>query len=139
MYNGTAFPTQWVELTNMGPRARRVNLQYLCQVEDIDEGAGREFRVECTGTYRFVAVFRTPRHVHAYLNSCPHQGRSLNYAPDQFLFTDEGRLVCAHHGACFDIENGKCVSGPCPGAALTPVELEIRDGSIYFVSAPSFE
>ncbi|NNE04276.1 MAG: Rieske 2Fe-2S domain-containing protein [Xanthomonadales bacterium] len=113
-------------------------MQYLCQQSEITSESGREFRLDVEGHVRFVAVFRTANGIRAYLNSCPHQGRSLNWAPDQFLFTDDGKLVCAHHGATFDVGSGTCVSGPCPGASLTPVDIELKDGSVYFVSAPTF-
>lgn len=54
---------------------------------------------------------------HAYANVCPHAGRRLDWAPGQFLL-DRGRLVCAAHGACFALDTGLCVSGPCVGASL---------------------
>ncbi|MDX1459460.1 MAG: Rieske (2Fe-2S) protein [Xanthomonadales bacterium] len=106
-------------------------MNFLCRVEEVPEGQGREFRLEWEGRPRYIAVFNRAAGFRAFVNACPHQGRSLNWAPDEFLFTDEGRLVCAHHGACFDLDTGACVSGPCPGASLTPVELVEKDGALY--------
>ena len=59
-----------------------------------------------------------------WLNICPHAGRRLDYAPGQFLL-DQGRLVCAAHGASFELEQGVCVAGPCRGASLVPLAVAI--------------
>lgn len=99
----------------------------LCLLEELAVGAGREFR----SGRGFVAVFRGSGGISAWLNSCPHQGRSLNFAADEFLFTGEGRLVCPHHGAVFDLDNGACLEGPCKGAGLTPVTVRLEDGAIW--------
>ena len=44
--------------------------------------------------------------------------------------TDGRYFVCATHGARFRLEDGRCVDGPCAGAALTPIEIELRDGLV---------
>ena len=41
------------------------------------------------------------------------------------LSVDKGRLVCAAHGASFELERGECVAGPCRGASLTPVRVAV--------------
>jgi nitrite reductase/ring-hydroxylating ferredoxin subunit len=65
----------------------------------------------------------------AWLNTCPHQGRRLDYVPGKFLI-HKGQLVCAAHGASFDLEEGLCVGGPCRGEHLTGVAvLEEKLGS----------
>ena len=38
--------------------------------------------------------------------------------PDQFLSADLQLIVCATHGAQFEIHTGRCVSGPCLGQSL---------------------
>lgn len=109
-------------------------MRTLCRIEDIDPELGREISVSDGEGQLFLALFRAGNDVHAYLNSCPHQGRSLSWAPGQFLFGEDGRLVCPHHGACFDISTGECISGPCEGASLRPVEVTIGDGEVRLVS-----
>jgi len=59
----------------------------------------------------------------AWRNCCPHQGRRLDYVPGKFLL-DRGRLVCAAHGATFQLDDGLCVAGPCRGEHLSPVLVE---------------
>ncbi len=102
-------------------------MKKLCEVEDIVMGTGREFR--CGSG--FLAVFRCSGSVHSWLNVCPHQARSLNFAPDEFLFTGEGHLVCPHHGAKFDVASGDCLEGPCKGASLTPAPVVIQGGAVW--------
>jgi nitrite reductase/ring-hydroxylating ferredoxin subunit len=63
----------------------------------------------------------------AWLNCCPHQGRRLDYAPGKFLI-HKGELVCAAHGASFELSEGLCVGGPCRGEHLTRVFVEEEPG-----------
>ncbi len=73
--------------------------------------------------------------VRAWLNVCPHAGRRLDWAPGSFLRDRDGRLVCAVHGASFDLRDGACVAGPCRGERLREVAVEVRDGEV-FLAAP---
>ena len=73
---------------------------------------------------------RTP--LQAWLNCCPHQGRRLDYVPGKFLI-HKGQLVCAAHGATFDLSEGLCVGGPCRGEHLTKVTIaEDDEGALRF-------
>lgn len=99
----------------------------ICLVEDIGE-SGKEARLDGPNGPEWLMLFRRDGVLTAWRNVCPHQGRSLNFAPDKFLFTPKGHLVCAHHGASFTLEDGTCVEGPCKGARLAPVEVAVEDG-----------
>lgn len=68
--------------------------------------------------------------VRAWLNVCPHAGRRLDWAPGQFLKSKDGLLVCAAHGASFELAGGGCVGGPCRGASLRAVPVEVREGQV---------
>ncbi|MBB3886398.1 nitrite reductase/ring-hydroxylating ferredoxin subunit [Xanthomonas campestris] len=72
-----------------------------------------------------VVLYREGAQVRAWLNVCPHAGRRLDWAPGQFLKTKEGQLVCAAHGAAFELDAGECVSGPCRGQSLVAVPVRI--------------
>lgn len=37
---------------------------------------------------------------------------------DKFLFTDAGDIICAGHGAVFDVTDGRCQGGPGRGQPL---------------------
>lgn len=97
----------------------------LCPLADLTE-AGKEVIFESLGKRYYLMLFRHADAVLGYHNVCPHQGRNLNYAPDRFLFDPQGRLVCPHHGAVFEVESGMCVQGPCLGAGLRKFDLRIE-------------
>eukprot|EP00966_Prymnesium_polylepis_P284436 6571177-Prymnesium_polylepis.1 len=58
----------------------------------------------------------------AYKNHCPHAGGPLNMFPDTFF--RDGFLMCTRHAARFRWDDGVCVSPPCPGERLLPLEVE---------------
>jgi len=111
--------------------SRRVKLHKLCELEDVTPERGKEVMLRTPEGNSYIAIFRVGEGVRAYLNTCPHQGRSLNWAPDEFLIGSDGRLVCPHHGASFDLASGACLGGPCVGDSLTPVPVLIKDGGVW--------
>ncbi len=72
----------------------------------------------------------------AWLNVCPHAGRRLDWAPGQFLRSKDGLLVCAVHGASFELQRGECVAGPCRGEALREVAVHCADGDVRLGATP---
>ena len=102
----------------------------LCNLEEIPDGSAKSFVLEMDGTKREVLVVRKSDKVFGYFNWCPHRGTPLDWLKDNFL-DREGRLnVCATHGAYFQIENGKCIAGPCTGDSLRPYPVEVRGGVV---------
>ena len=75
-------------------------------------------------------VHRDGTRARAWLNICPHAGRRLDWAPGEFLRTKDGLLVCAVHGATFELSEGLCVGGPCRGNHLRAVAVEVREGVV---------
>ncbi|WP_335999749.1 Rieske (2Fe-2S) protein [Halorientalis halophila] len=47
----------------------------------------------------------------------------------------DGEVVCANHGAYFEGDSGLCTYGPCEGAYLEGVEVEVREGAVYLTDA----
>lgn len=82
------------------------------------------------GDAETLVLYRDGAQVRAWLNVCPHAGRALDWAPGQFLKSREGHLVCAVHGASFELEGGICVAGPCKGDALRAVPVQVHDGQV---------
>lgn len=101
----------------------------LCRVDEIPDGASRGFGPAPGGFTGLFAV-RRGEAVFVYVNSCPHLGTSLDWAPDRFLTSDGRQIVCGTHGAVFEIADGLCVHGPCIGASLEGVSIAIEDGII---------
>ena len=77
-----------------------------------------------------LVLYRDGEHVRAWLNICPHAGRNLDWAPGQFLKSRDGHLVCAVHGAAFELQDGTCVAGPCKGDALRAVPVCVEGGKV---------
>lgn len=105
-------------------------MTYLCQIDEVNAN-GKEVMLPGEPPV-YLMLFHRRGELLAFHNVCPHAGRSLNWGPDQFLFSRDGLLVCPHHGASFDLDNGGiCTAGPCPGAVLKPVALEVRDKQLF--------
>lgn len=97
------------------------------------DGTPTEFEATVNGAAESLIVVRTGGEVRAWLNVCPHAGRRLDWAPGQFLVSKEGALVCAVHGATFELQRGECIAGPCRGESLRAVAVEVRDGSVFIL------
>ena len=104
-----------------GPGAR------LMALADIPDGAARETEAVVEGIAESLILVRDGARACAFLNVCPHAGHRLDWSPGQFLI-DQGRLVCAAHGACFERMTGVCTAGPCRGSSLRPVAVKAIDG-----------
>ena len=75
-------------------------------------------------------ILRTKTGVYGWLNSCPHDGRSLCQDPVYLLNRKTGLIQCMHHQATFDPESGVCDDGPCVGGKLREVTTIEKDGQI---------
>ena len=106
------------------------------RLEELDDPGCREFQIG-EGDWPFRGfVVRQGDAVFAYQNSCVHVGHPLNWSPDKFLTRDKSAIICASHGATYEIESGHCIAGPGTGGSLRRVEVDVRDGVIY-VTGPT--
>ena len=103
----------------------------LARLADLPAQGFAEAEAVLDGDAESLVLYRDGDHVRAWLNVCPHARRRLDWAPGQFLKSREGHLVCAAHGASFELEGGACVAGPCRGDMLRAVAVEVRDGEVY--------
>jgi len=109
-----------------------LNQKPLVGLESLADGALAEVVAELEpGQEESLVLFRDGQAVRAWLNVCPHAGRRLDWAPGQFLKSRDGHLVCAAHGASFELGGGQCVAGPCRGESLRQVAVEVRDGQLW--------
>ena len=99
----------------------------------IPDGGFHECEATVDGDAESLILHRDGDEVRAWLNVCPHAGRRLDWAPGQFLKSADGHLVCAVHGASFELRGGECVGGPCRGALLRSVQVQVRDGAVVLV------
>ena len=103
----------------------------LCAVTDIEDPGSKGFRV---GRRERLFVVRKGGAIFAYMNLCPHQGTTLDWKPDAFLSYDKDMILCSMHSALFNIDDGICVDGPCPGQGLEPVKIALKDGGIFLAA-----
>ena len=102
----------------------------LITLDSIEDGGFAEAEALIEGDAESLIIHRTGGNVRAWLNVCPHAGRRLDWAPGKFLKSKEGHLVCAAHGASFELFEGACIAGPCRGDSLRAVAVEVRDGQV---------
>ncbi len=105
----------------------------LCAAAELQEGQSRGFDPGLTGRDT-VFVVRHQGKVVAWRDACPHYGDTpMAWRKDAYLNADGSRIVCAAHGAQFDIESGICTLGPCLGQSLTRVELVISGQEYIYI------
>jgi len=116
----------------------------LCRLDDIEDGQAKGFTlgqgleagqgVEA----REIFVVRAGARVFGYVNSCPHLGTPLDWQVNRFISLDSGHIMCATHGALFEVESGSCVDGPCVGQNLEPAPVIVDgDGRVRLVEGHS--
>jgi len=107
----------------------------LIGLDRLADGAFAAVEATLDGDAESVILYRDGDSVRAWLNICPHAGRRLDWAPGQFLKGKDGLLVCAAHGASFELKRGECLAGPCRGDALRAVAVVVRDGAVWLGGA----
>lgn len=103
----------------------------LIALKDIPDGGCAESSGTVDGDAESLIFYRQGEQVRAWRNICPHAGRRLDWSPGQFLRSKEGWLVCAVHGASFELPQGVCVGGPCRGESLSAVAVDVREGDVW--------
>ena len=99
-------------------------------LDDLPDGGLLEIEAEIDGVAESLILHRKGGTVRAWLNICPHAGRRLDWAPGKFLMSKDGLLVCAAHGASFELADGACVAGPCRGDSLRAVAVDVVEGAV---------
>lgn len=100
----------------------------------VDGGDGVRFACDdprARGAEVGAFVIRHRGRAQAFVNRCAHQAVELDWLPGRFFDADGLYLVCSMHGAEFEADTGRCVAGPCRGAALTALPCEERDGRVF--------
>jgi len=101
------------------------------RLDDLEDPGCREFSIG-DGDWPFRGfVVRKGNDVYAYQNFCAHVGHPLNWSPNKFLTKDKAAIICASHGASYEIESGLCFAGPGSGGSLRKVDLSVREGIVY--------
>jgi nitrite reductase/ring-hydroxylating ferredoxin subunit len=85
-----------------------------------------------------VILVRLDDRVAAYKNYCQHwTDVRLDKGSGALVRNDE--IVCQKHAATFETASGYCNFGPCEGAYLDTVDVEVRDGDVFLTGDETFE
>lgn len=68
----------------------------------------------------------------AYLNRCLHVPTEMDWQHGKFLDGDREYILCSTHGAAYEPHTGRCAGGPCGRGRLTVIDVEERDGQVYW-------
>ncbi len=101
---------------------------------EIKEGEPHSFRLVRGGRYVNCFLFRLKGKLIAYENKCRHIPVSLDYDDARFFDAQRRYIVCQTHGALYEPSSGECVEGPCVGASLYPVSLDVTASGIFVES-----
>lgn len=104
--------------------------QRLCSLDELQDMQPVVVDARVGGEPESLVLIRKGDQVSVFLNVCPHAGRRLDWAPGKFLM-EGGRLVCAAHGASFDMPSGACVAGPCKGQSMSALEARVEAGEVW--------
>lgn len=102
----------------------------LCDVAELADPGSKGFRFRAERWLFAGFLVRRGEHVAGFVDSCPHAGWPLAGIDDRYLTRDARHILCAGHGALFDL-GGTCVAGPCTGQRLTDWQVVVRDGAVF--------
>ncbi len=97
---------------------------------DVPDESTHLFRVDDGEDEREAILVRDGEGVTCWLNYCQHLTH-IKLDKGSGATMRDGELVCENHGAYFDTGSGLCTFGPCEGAVLTELEVEIREEAVY--------
>ena len=103
----------------------------LCHIKDIPPNTSKSISIDAEPRPIELFLIRQDKQIYAYKNYCPHTGANLNWQDDQFFDYFNEFIQCSIHGALFAIDSGLCVRGPCVGAYLQPIKIQIKSDIIY--------
>ncbi|MBC7956140.1 MAG: Rieske 2Fe-2S domain-containing protein [Cytophagales bacterium] len=107
--------------------------QHLCAADQLAErGTAILFDVMHYRQTARAFALRFDGQVVAYLNRCLHVPTEMDWQPGEFLDSDREFIICSIHGAAYEPRGGRCVGGPCGRGKLTSLQVEERDGQVYW-------
>jgi len=110
--------------------AEPVSGTHLCALDEIADPGSKGFLFRDGETLFLGFVVRRGDAVTGFVDRCPHAGMPLAMTPDRYLTREGDLILCASHGALFRIDDGRCIGGPCAGAALTRWAVTVEQGFV---------
>ena len=116
-----------------------MNKIHLGAVNDFHDGEAKGFDINNAGADTFFVV-RKGNEMFAYVDICPHYNdTSLPWKRHMYLDNQSQHIVCAAHGALFDIKDGYCLQGPCLGQTLRKVPIEVSADNDIWIRLTTIE
>jgi nitrite reductase/ring-hydroxylating ferredoxin subunit len=105
--------------------------QIVALVGELAHGSSKKFILRRGRNSIEAMVINYDGSLYAYINRCRHVTLSLDWVDNQFFTDDRRYLICANHGALYEPKSGECIWGPCAGASLQRVPLEVEGEKVY--------
>lgn len=99
----------------------------ICDVEEVPDEGTLLFTMRDGFDEVEAFLVRTDEGIEAYTNYCQHW-TDVRLDKGSGAAVRDGEILCQKHGATFRADTGECTFGPCEGAFLESVEVEIHDG-----------
>ncbi|MBI1798894.1 MAG: Rieske 2Fe-2S domain-containing protein [Candidatus Eisenbacteria bacterium] len=112
-------------------------LRILEDARRLQETAGFRFTLSLSGIEHDAFAVRFRGVIRAWINCCRHLSLPLDFGDAHFFDEACDAMVCCHHGARYDPLSGLCVDGPCRGARLAALEVELRGHELWCVGRPA--
>jgi nitrite reductase/ring-hydroxylating ferredoxin subunit len=115
------------------PEAVAADPQYLCASGELAE-RGRALLFDVVLYREPVRAFalRFDGRVVAYVNRCAHVPTEMDWQPGEFLDSGREFILCSIHGAAYEPRSGRCIGGPCGRGRLVAIDVQERDGGVYW-------
>lgn len=104
---------------------------HIASVDEIADPGSKGISLDHKDTKYEMFIVKKDSKIVVYENSCPHTLGPLDWTPDQFLNIDNDYIMCANHGAQFEIDSGLCIYGPCKAQSLKAMPFTIQNNNIY--------
>lgn len=90
------------------------------------------FRVQAvdSGEEREAILVRHNGDIAGWLNYCQHFTH-IRLDKGSGAEMRNGEVICTNHGAYFRADDGFCTFGPCEGAYLADIDINVADGTVY--------
>ncbi len=111
------------------------NDQFLFSTENLLDSQCKEFTFYNQGIKTKGFAILSGSNIHAYHNACPHTGAPLNWQENEFLNLEKSHIQCTLHGACFEIDSGLCIFGPCLNKSLQSIDIKISNSEARTMNA----
>jgi len=87
-------------------------MQLLCHTNDLEITGAKSLTIKFNDREIDIFVIKNETGIFGYLDVCPHAGTPLEWQADRFFEETGTYIMCATHGAQFEVHNGLCVNGP---------------------------